>query len=912
MLALLFLSLALGSKGLRAQDEAEAAWPREFNSSQGKVVLYQPQPQKLEGNKVTGVSAFSLLPTGKTEPVFGALFFEARLNLDRDSRAYAMESLAIPNIKFSGEQKDLDPEKVKAALIQEAKGWKIQGSMDQLTTTIEANAEELSKVKQNFKNDPPRIITVSKPTVLILIDGDPKLKDIQNTQLQHVANSPYTIFLNKADRQYYLYGGEIYYTASSMNGPWKVTKNVPKDIKKLLDQNKDAAKNAAKVEITSKDTIPDVVVSTVPAELIVSNGPPEFKDIDSTSLQYVSNSDDNGFRDKTTQQYWILKSGRWYTSASLNGPWKFVPAENIPKDFGNIPRGTEKDNVLASVPGTIEARDALLDAQLPQTATVDRATAGKDEKVQYDGKPVYEHIEGTTLDLVKNSDKTVFRTTVLPTTAGSSKQFADKPVYYMVDNGVWYKSFAPDGPWQVSDTRPPDVDNIPPSSSAYNTKYVYVYDQTPSTVYVGYTPGYMGSYIYGPTVVYGTGFYYNPWYGSYYYPHHSTWGFNMGYNPWTGWSIGFGFSTGPFHFGFGTGGFTFGMSWGYGGPMWGYPGYGGGWFGPPMYRPPCYGPHYPYYGYNRPGYGGYRPGYGGGYNPGYGGGRPNNIGGSNNGNVNWGGGNQINIGGDVNINVGNGSGNNLYNRPGGNGGGRPGISSGINGNDVSNINMGNRPGKQPSTRPTGNTGNNRPGNNNVNSGNNRPGNNNVNPGNRLPDNNAGNNRPGNNNVNPGNRLPDNNAGNNRPGNNNVNPGNRLPDNNAGNNRPGNNNLNPNNRLPESNGRPNPTRPANDVFADRDGNVYQKDKVNGGFNQNSGGNNWNRPTNNNPSFNNGGFNNGGNSRPAPDYNRDRGNNKAGQINRQPPSNNFGGGARPAPSARPAPAPAARPTGRGRGN
>jgi hypothetical protein len=61
---------------------------------------------------------------------------------------------------------------------------------------------------------------------------------------------------------------------------------------------------------------------------------------------------------------------------------------------------------------------------------------------------------------------------------------------------------------------------------------------------------------------------------------------------------------------------------------------------PPMYRPPCFRPSYPWYGYNRPGY---RPGGSGG-------------------NINWGGGNQINIGGDVNINI---------NRPGGGTGGRP-------------------------------------------------------------------------------------------------------------------------------------------------------------------------------------------------------------------------------------------------
>lgn len=287
-------------------------------------------------------------------------------------------------------------------------------------------------------------------------------------------------------------------------------------------------------------------------------------------------------------------------------------------------RGGE-DIVRASIPGTDEARDALLDAQLPQTATIDRKTGGKDLKVEYDGAPKFSQIQGTSLQLAENANKTVIK-------SGSK--------YYCVENGAWYVSDNYNGPWSVSTERPADVENIPASSSAYNTKYVQIYDSTPDVVYVGYTPGYMGSYIYGPTVVYGTGWYYPPYYGSWYYPHHCTWGFNMSYNPWTGWGFGFGFSTGPFHFGFGTGGFSFGFSFGYG---MGYPyyGYGGGWFGPPMYRPPCFRPGYPWYGYNRPGGPVYRPG---------------------GGNINWGGGNQINIGGDVNIGTG---------RPGGGSGNRP-------------------------------------------------------------------------------------------------------------------------------------------------------------------------------------------------------------------------------------------------
>jgi hypothetical protein len=775
------------------------SWPKEFTGTKGKLVMYEPQPQKIEANKVSGVMAISVLANGKKEPVFGALFFDAFIKIDRDTRKYSLDRFTIPNLKFSGKTDipDKDEEDLKKYIIEQVMAMQITGSYDQLLSTVEEYKTE-NKKNENFRNDPPVFIYTTSPSVLIMIDGEPKFQDIKDTDLKHVANTGYVIFENKSDRQFYLFGGEIWYTAPQIKGPWQVTKNVPKDVKKLLDQNKEAAKNAGKVETTGKETPPAIVVATVPTELIQTKGEPQWKKYDSVdiSIEYADNSEDNLFR--VGSVFYVLKSGRWFQSSSLNAGWKFLPVEQLPKEFAMIPSGSPKDIVLSCVPGTVEARDALLDAQVPQTATVDRKTGGKDVKVQYDGKPQYEKIEGTSLELVKNADKTVFRTTTMPLGYQGGKAVHDQAKYYMVDNGIWYASSSPDGPWYVSDTRPATVEDIPPSSPAYNTKYVYVYDSSPDVVYVGYTPGYMGSYVYGPTVIYGTGYHYTPWYGSMYYPYHSTWGFNMNYNPWTGWSIGFGFTTGPFHFGFGTGGFTFGMSWGFGGPMWGYPP-GMGWFGPPMYRPPCFYPHNPWYGYNR-------PGYGGGYN---------NIG--NGGNINWGGGNQINIGGDVNINVGNGNnnsnfnkgGNNLYNK-----GKNPGVSTGISSKDMSKVDFGNKAGAKPSTgaRPGTGTG--------------------------------------------------------------AKPGTGTGA------KPGTGGPTAKPTAPAARPTVKPSNQPNNVFADRDGNVYQRDNKTGNVQQNKGGNNWDRPSKPNNNMYN------------PTNDRNRGSNRANNYQQARPAS------RPTPSARPA--------------
>ena len=403
---------------------------------------------------------------------------------------------------------------------------------------------------------------------------------------------------------------------------WTANLNLSKKILAIDEQIKEQEKEqngGASPAASPKAT--EIIVRTKPAELLQTDGDAAYKTLSGTGLLYVNNSPNDIFKDINTQKNYVLLAGRWYATTSLaNGPYEYVPSDELPEDFAKIPEGSEKDAVLANVAGTNAAEEALLDNAIPQTAKVDRKTASVD--VQYDGSPKFKQIENTSLQLAENSNVTVMRDAT--------------GRYFALENGVWFTSANANGPWEVSTERPKDLDYIPASSEAYNTKYVYVYDSTPEYVYMGYTPGYMGSYIYGPTIVYGTGWYYRPWYGMYYYPRPVTWGFGFSYNPWYGWSFGFGFNVGFMHFGFGWGG----GGW-YGG------GWGGGWFGPPMYRPP------------------YRP-----WGPGWGGGG-------------WyGGGNTLITNGNITINVGRG--NNIYNN-------KKGVSSKDKGN------LPSRPGN--TTRP---------------------------------------------------------------------------------------------------------------------------------------------------------------------------------------------------------------------
>ena len=178
---------------------------------------------------------------------------------------------------------------------------------------------------------------------------------------------------------------------------------------------------------------------------------------------------------------------------------------------------------MASVPGTPEAEDAVLIAQIPTTVTVNAAQAAAEVKVSYVGQPQFQPIEGTSMQYAVNTPNKVIQ-------VGSQ--------YYLCYQGVWFVSSSPQGPWQVAQTVPQVIYTIPPSSPVYNVTYVTQVSASDGYVQASYTAGYMGVFVAGATVgaivCSGTGYYYPPYmYGGFYYPYAATYGYHT-YNPYTG------------------------------------------------------------------------------------------------------------------------------------------------------------------------------------------------------------------------------------------------------------------------------------------------------------------------------------------------------------------------------------------
>jgi hypothetical protein len=196
---------------------------------------------------------------------------------------------------------------------------------------------------------------------------------------------------------------------------------------------------------------------------------------------------------------------------------------NLPEEFTQIPLEHQRSRVLASVPGTTQAAEAVLLAQVPQTARVSKTVQAPDVVYQ-GGSPEFTAIEKTTVQRAVNTDKDVLKVGDL---------------YYMCFDGVWFMSRAATGPWSVTGEVPRQIYEIPISSPSHAVTYVTVQESNNDAVVFATAAAYTGVMIAFGIAVWGTGYYYPPYirYGGgypYYRPYYPTYGFGASYNPWTG------------------------------------------------------------------------------------------------------------------------------------------------------------------------------------------------------------------------------------------------------------------------------------------------------------------------------------------------------------------------------------------
>jgi hypothetical protein len=520
-------------------------WPRTYEHSGDRIVVYDPQIDGgwKEYKSIHARSAIVLTTRESSEEYDGVMEYDVQTEVNVDAREVLFKDRKIDSIRFPG-MSEKGAKNASEIVQQVLPQDQILIPLDFVLAYLKSSEGDPRSVKVNL--DPPPIYMSQEPAILLIFMGEPVFKPIQGLSLQFATNTNWDVFLDKGTGRYFLLNGQGWITTRDLqHGPWDTALTIPSDIGKLPPgQNWDEVR--AQLPGLALPA-PRVFFSIRPAELIVIDGRPVYESIPGTQLSFITNTPSVVFRDESSAEFYFLTSGRWFRSDRLEGPWKAATLD-LPQDFSKIPRDSPKADVLASVPGTQEAADAVLLAQVPHRATITRDEVTT--TVTYEGEAQFVAIEGTGVQYAVNTPNNVFLV---------------NGKYYCCYEAVWFESASPNGPWVVCASVPKEIYSIPSTHPSYPVTYVYVYDSTPTTVVVGCTAGYYGMYCASGVLVFGMGlaiastyrypyYHYGPAYYGYgcgaYYSYHMG-GYYSGaryYGPYggAGWGAAYNPATGTY------------------------------------------------------------------------------------------------------------------------------------------------------------------------------------------------------------------------------------------------------------------------------------------------------------------------------------------------------------------------------
>jgi len=555
-------------------------WPKTYAEGGRTLSLYCPDPVRFAGGTLELQAALAVEEGGST--TYGIVDLAGYA--ETAGETVHVTGLRLVRAGFPGAG---DPKGLRELVARHLPD-RFDVPLDRLTEAVQIAAAV--RGPRRVKNDPPAILFRTTPALLVVVDGEAAYRDVPGTALKRVVNTRPLLVVEPGTGRHFLRLLDGWLAAPALLGPYAVVSEPTKELDAVLawaskepsvdllaaraeDHAVERPEPGGKVESPSLAAgAPEIVVSTKPAELVVTDGKPQLEPIANTGVLYWKNTSSDVLVDAPSGQIYLLLAGRWFRAATTDGPFTYVEPKALPPSFASIPPGHPKEAVLASLPSTPQAREAMVANRVPQTATVRRASLSFEPS--YDGPPGLEPIEGTGLSYVPNASVPIVRV-------------ADGE-WYAVKDGVWFTAPSANGPWSVAARVAPAIYSIPPSSPLYYVTYARVYGATPEEVYVGYTPGYYGTVFASGVVVYGTGYWYRPWIGAGWWGPPWTYGYGarVYWSSWGGWGLTACWGWRPY-----------GYWWGYGvGPHWGpwggyraafYPHAFPGYYG---YRPAPFGP----------------------------------------------------------------------------------------------------------------------------------------------------------------------------------------------------------------------------------------------------------------------------------------------------------------------------------
>ena len=182
------LLLACAGLFLMSAGLANAAeWPQELTGEGGTVVVYQPQPEAIEGTTLTGRAAMSIELDGGEAPIYGVLWFAATIETDRSEDSVSLSDLRITEVNWP-DSKDTGEQRFTQVVEQRLEGSVFEASLSELSASL-AVSDKVKQSLEEINNDPPDIQFSQTLAVLLMFDGKPYFKAVENGPFERALNT---------------------------------------------------------------------------------------------------------------------------------------------------------------------------------------------------------------------------------------------------------------------------------------------------------------------------------------------------------------------------------------------------------------------------------------------------------------------------------------------------------------------------------------------------------------------------------------------------------------------------------------------------------------------------------------------------------------------------------------------------
>src|SRR6201987_2857016 len=235
----------------QAKPRVDEAWPLKATRGDETISMYQPQLEVWKDDDVHAYAALALESKTKSTTKYGVVWFTAQTEVDKVNRQVTLDNFQITKVKFpTMETKETEYQTFLQAKLP---GKSKVIALDRLEAALAASDSEQAGAEAfQVNNDPSRVIFATKPSLLVLIDGPPRYRDVGGTDLQLMLNPRATIFLDTKKNEYYLNVMDGWLKALDlMAGAWSYTSKIPDDMKEITKGIQEKQKDKAAEGSTS-------------------------------------------------------------------------------------------------------------------------------------------------------------------------------------------------------------------------------------------------------------------------------------------------------------------------------------------------------------------------------------------------------------------------------------------------------------------------------------------------------------------------------------------------------------------------------------------------------------------------------------------------------------------------------------